>query len=76
MFKKTTPQQQLSFFSTVSQHLSDRSKDLYSKADAWHNIFYREVFCRIDEDLFAPLFCQPSGAQGRGGMRCQSRVRR
>lgn len=62
MFKKTNPQRQLSFFGTVSQYLSDKSKDLYSKEDAWHNIFYREVVCRIDEDLFAPLFCQDNGA--------------
>lgn len=62
MFKKTDTDRQLSFFSTVTQHLNAKSKDLYAKEDAWHNVFYREVVGRIDEDLFAPLFCQDNGA--------------
>lgn len=62
MFRKTAGEQQLGIFSSNDNLLSGKSKDYYQQADAWHNIFRREVTMRIDETLFSKLFSQKMGA--------------
>jgi hypothetical protein len=55
MFRKNEEHRQQSFFS--GENLLPRK--LRSKLrHSWAETFYREVFCRIDETLFAPLFSE------------------
>jgi hypothetical protein len=62
MFRKTQKEIQLSMFSSPVALLSGRSKNIYEKEDAWHNIFRKEVTMRINEDIFKNLFCQDNGS--------------
>lgn len=62
MFRKTQTTSQLSMYSAVSQHLTSVSYKQYQDKTSWHNIFYREVVCRIDENLFVPLYSTTNGA--------------
>ena len=62
MFRKTAKEQQLGIFSSNDNLLSGKSKDYYQQADAWHNIFRKEVTMRIDETLFSKLFSEKMGA--------------
>jgi len=62
MFRKTQKEIQLSMFSSPIALLSGRSKNIYEKEDAWHNIFRKEVTMRINEDVFKDLFCQDNGS--------------
>ncbi len=57
MFKKTQKEIQLGMFSSPTTLLSGRSKTLYEKKDAWHNLFRKEVTMRVDEEIFKDLFC-------------------
>ena len=29
--------------------------------NTWASVFYKEVFCKINEELFAPLYCNDNG---------------
>ena len=62
MFRKTAKEQQLGIFSANDNLLSGKSKDYYEQADAWHNIFRKEVTMRVDETLFSKLFSNKMGA--------------
>jgi hypothetical protein len=55
MFRKNEQHRQQSFFS--SEHLlSDTLRDRL--LGSWAETFYQEVFCRLDETIFAPLYSQ------------------
>lgn len=56
MFKKTNPNAELGLFSTAELFMTEREGKNYSDPHAWHNEFYRNVTCNIDEDIFKPLF--------------------
>jgi len=63
MFRKSKESQSLDLFESYTQlyknsNLSQRLTD----PKGWHNIFYKDVFCRIDETLFAPLYSSSNGA--------------
>jgi hypothetical protein len=74
-------------FSSQSNLMCGREKDLYEDSNAWHNKFFREVSSKVDEEIFNPLFAddntnnfnglpnaQPysrSHAHTEGGMRMQ-----
>lgn len=60
MFKKTKVPQ-LNLFSSPSVLFSGKSRKMYDDKNAWHNRFYQEVTCRIDENLFKPLYCSNNG---------------
>lgn len=62
MFKKTETSRQLSMYSSVFQHLTGISSEIYTDDTSWHNVFYKEIVCRIDEDLFSDLFSSENGA--------------
>ncbi|HBX49459.1 MAG: hypothetical protein A2275_02065 [Bacteroidetes bacterium RIFOXYA12_FULL_35_11] len=62
MFKKTQKEIQLGMFSSPTTLLSGRSKTLYEKKDAWHNLFRKEVTMRVDEEIFKDLFCPDNGS--------------
>lgn len=49
-------------FSSPSTMLCGRESRKYDDPLAWHNKFFREVTCNIDEEIFRPLF-----AEGREG---------
>ncbi len=62
MFKKTNKNQQLDIFASISGALKGTSAEQYSDPQAWHNLFYKHVVSRIDEDLFKRLFDEKMGA--------------
>lgn len=55
MFRSTKNSQQ-NIFSSINTHLSSRKQDLLADPNAWHNVFYREFLCNLDEQKFAPLY--------------------
>jgi hypothetical protein len=62
MFKLSSKSSQLDIFSSASSFLSGRSLSRYEAPEAWHNLFRSQVTCRIDEEIFRPLFCSDNGA--------------
>jgi hypothetical protein len=61
MFTKTNATHQ-KLFSNVPALLSNSSLKEYENTTGWHNIFREQVTCRIDEEIFRPLFCADNGA--------------
>lgn len=66
MFKKSPTHKQLNVFSSPSLLMGQREMDYYESHDAWHNKFYREVTCKVDEEIFKPLFTE-GNANGKDG---------
>ena len=62
MFRKTNTAQQGSLLSSVFQYLTAGSSKRFTDETAWQNIFYKQVICRIDENLFSILFSSDNGA--------------
>ena len=62
MFRKTGTSQQLSMQSNVYQHLNSNSSELFADDTAWHNVFYKQVVSRIDENLFSKLYSSGKGS--------------
>ncbi|MBL4862394.1 MAG: transposase [Crocinitomicaceae bacterium] len=60
MFKKSIPVQK-DLFKDISNHVSARKSKLLSDPKSWHNVFYREVFNRIEEEVFTALYCKDNG---------------
>jgi len=55
MFVKNTEHLQRNFLDTVNQLSAARQERL---ENSWAEEFYREVFCRLDENLFKPLYAE------------------
>lgn len=55
MFRENNGHRQQSFFSSTSL-LPDTVRE--KLLESWAGTFYREVFCRIDEKTFAPLYSE------------------
>jgi hypothetical protein len=53
MFKENNTHKQLAWISNVSDFPEKRRKRL---EESWAGVFYREFFCRIDEQAFAVLY--------------------
>ena len=62
MFRKTDTSRQLSLQSSVYQHLNSNSSELFTDEAGWHNIFYKQVVSRIDENLFSELYSSDKGS--------------
>ena len=62
MFRKTDTSRQLSLQSNVYQHLNSNSSGLFTDETGWHNIFYKQVVSRIDENLFSKLYSSDKGS--------------
>jgi hypothetical protein len=62
MFRKTETSRQLSLQTSVNQYLTGKAAAQYDSKDEWHNIFYNQVVCRIDENLFSTLFSTGKGS--------------
>ena len=55
MYKKSESKQG-DLFKDVQQHLSDRKKKELTNPHSWQNVFYENVFCNIDEDIYSVLY--------------------
>ncbi|MBC8265093.1 MAG: transposase [Anaerolineales bacterium] len=53
MFRAHTDHLQTDFLDTVAQFPESKRQRL---EDSWASTFYHEVFCRIEESIFAPLY--------------------
>ena len=62
MFRRTDTSHQLSMQSGVYQHLNSSSSELFTDKTAWHNIFYKQVVSRVDENLFSKLYSSDKGS--------------
>lgn len=62
MFKKSAQYPQTNLLSGVDQHLDERRKKALHDPNSWQNTFYREVFVKIDESIFKPLYHEHMGA--------------
>lgn len=62
MFKKSESKQ-FDLFESIEGCLSERKQKIFSDPSCWHNTFYSEVICRIDESIFSVLY---SSKMGRG----------
>lgn len=58
MFKKSSTNKQFDLFDSPSGLMCDRESREYNNPSSWHNKFYREVTCNIDEEVFRPLFAK------------------
>lgn len=58
MFKKSRTNKQFDLFNSPSDLMCGRESRVYDNPSAWHNKFYREVTCNIDEEIFRPLFAK------------------
>jgi len=62
MFKKTDTSQQTSLYDSVYQHLTGESSKQFEDETKWHNIFYKQIVSRIDENIFSVLYSQDKGS--------------
>lgn len=62
MFKKSTKSIQQNLFTSGTSLLSGKSLKLYEDESAWHNQFRNQVTMRVNESLFAPLYCLNNGS--------------
>lgn len=67
MFKKSSTNKQLDLFDSPSDLMCVRESRRYNDPSSWHNKYFREVTCNIDEELFRPLFAdgRDDGKDGR-----------
>lgn len=67
MFKKSSTNKQLDMFYSPSDLMCGRESRKYNDPSAWHNKYFREVTCNIDEEVFRPLFAdeREDGKDGR-----------
>lgn len=62
MFRKSAKDTQLGLFSAAGTVLKGRTRDYYQDEHAWHNLFRKQVYARIDEDTFSVLYSENTGA--------------
>ena len=62
MFKKAPKYPQGDLLSSADQHLDSRRQKALHDPNAWQNTFYREIFLRIDESVFKPIYNERVGA--------------
>lgn len=60
MFRRTKNLQG-DLFKDISTQLSDRKQRILEDPNAWHNVFFREVVSRIDEQPYAALYADGQG---------------
>ena len=58
-FKKQQPYQPDMF---KVPHLPSRAEKFLYDPKAPHNLFYKNVYCKIPEDMFSVLYCEDNGA--------------
>ena len=60
MFKKSSSKH-IDPLASLKDQLSGRKKKIIEDPMGWHNIFFKEVVCRIDESIFAVLYNERLG---------------
>lgn len=58
MFRTNDDHRQFKLFSHYREMKPGIAKML---ENTWASVFYKEVFCKINEELFAPLYCNDNG---------------
>ena len=61
MFKRNDPGGQLDIFDNVYHQVSPKIRAKLEDPKGWHNIFFRQVLCRISEPIFGVLFSAKKG---------------
>ncbi len=61
MFKKSEASSNPDLFSNVNQHLGEKKINKLEDPKLWHNSFFNEIICRVDETIFAPMYCNGNG---------------
>jgi len=61
MFRKSKNKQR-DLFKGITNSVSNRKQKMLDDPVSWHNVFYKELICRIDESIFSVLY---SADQGR-----------
>ena len=62
MYRRTNNSKQLSLQTNVYQYLSSVAAEQFNDKDSWHNVFFKQVVCNIDENLFKELFSTGKGS--------------
>ena len=55
MFGRSAPSSQPDLFSGFESHFKSRKQDQLNDPKSWHNLFYKHVTSKVDEDLFSVL---------------------
>jgi len=58
---KRTESKQIDLFKDLTHQLSSRKTKILKDKTGWHNVFFTEVYTRIPEDLFKPLYNESWG---------------
>lgn len=56
MFRKSGTESQMDLFPSPEMFLGKRANKSYADPKRWHNVFFKEVTSRIDEDIFSVLY--------------------
>lgn len=62
MFATNPNDSQLDLFSAPTEFMNRRQLNLYENEKSWFNLFYKNVFLKIDETIFKHLYCAGFGA--------------
>ena len=55
MFGRSAPSSQPDLFASFESHFKSRKQDQLNDPKSWHNLFYKHVTSKVDEDLFSVL---------------------
>ena len=61
MFRKSKPSTAPNLFEGYSQQLGGRKLKKYEDQNSWHNVFYKEITSKIDEQPFEVLYSNQMG---------------
>ncbi len=61
MFKKSDINKQLNLQSSVIQYFNENTYNIFVDDTAWHNLFYKQITCKIDETLFSFFYSDKNG---------------
>lgn len=62
MFRKSEPEKQLNIFGNIGGMLNGKARRQFDDPQAWHNLFRKEVYGRINESDYKVLFSESMGA--------------
>ena len=62
MYRSSVADKQIDIFSGAPSILKGKSLNLYNDSVAWHNQFRKQIFSRIDENIFKVLYSDRMGA--------------
>ena len=62
MFRVSSTNNQADMFCNSSSIIPESLKKIYEDTNGWHNLFYKQITCHIDENIFKPLFNKRHGS--------------